>query len=139
MKGEDSVYILLYDYVKKHYFKLVSLEDEKQAIIDQVIINSDFTSLQRLKMDSLLDLQQKVADDFKIPLYILAKGDSNGVREVVTNIELYSQYPGSFDIAEISSETFSMYCDDSYGKKINRFMKVKKFSVVKEKVKHFGK
>ncbi len=132
IKGANSIYIPLSEYVSKYYPRLMKLEEKRNLIIFNENINSAFTELDQLRIESIERQKIEISKTFQIPLNLLAVGNSVRAFEIVTN-EMVCGLGGEtsyFSTYQESEETFHTYYNSEYIHKVKRFINRRNFELI---------
>ncbi len=93
--------IPLCDYLSTYYPTFKRLEDERISIIFSASMYDDEPEEEKneheRRYQKHLEFTKRCAEDARIPLYLIAVGNKNNVREIVTNIKITSDQPASLD------------------------------------------
>lgn len=132
IKGADSIYIPLGEYVSKYYSKLMKLEEKRIFTIYSGGMDNPLTDLQKLKIEVINKQKASVASSLKIPLHILAVGNSVRAYEVVTNEMVYGRDGKTHFLSfrQESEEVFNTYYNSEYIRRVKRFINRRNFELI---------
>ena len=113
----------LRDILKENYYDLYRKEIERIEILYSTDPNIDMPKEEKERYEAHLIKTKKLYEDMKIPQKLIAYGDNDCVKEIVTKKKLKSEYDAALGIREASESEVLKYCleSDYYDKVINYF------------------
>lgn len=132
IRGANSIYIPLSEYVSKYYPRLMKLEEKRISIISNYHTNSLLTDFDRLRLEDIQRKKEEASKKFQIPLNILAVGNSVRSYEIVTEEMVYGQgsETGFLSIHQESVRVFQTYYNNEYIHRIKRFINRRNFELI---------
>lgn len=140
---DNAIYIegvSLFDYLTEFYPELGKLEDERVRIIYSSPVLHESTEQRIIREDRYREHKKKMrqyANSISVPLSLIAIGNSNEVRELITNIKITSEYPSALSIRELTKDERAHFViPEDYKQKVTNFLSHTSYNPKNEKIRY---